>query len=821
MSRVSYIEIVLPVCQLSYGQSPCTASIGATGARKCFNTLATCQDTQNIALADQVIRFSTASIDNNPDIVSIPNIVSVEYTPPEIMLGEGVGARSSISVTFRDHPTPDTGVGGDPYYKERNYDPYHQGTFWGKFVTRYRFLRGAVVRWYIGDAGDRLERLEKREFLLENIEGPDTNGQVKLIAKDPLTLLDSKRARSPAVSRGIVASDITNIDTTILINPTGIVAEDYDLPLPYYISAGGEEIMQVTSVDTVADQITVTRGVYGTEAVSHDFETRLQVALFYDSEKAQDIIYDLMINYGNINPAFINRDDWDNEVDNFLGTIDIPAVYTALMPEPTPVVDLVNELCQQAGMHLWWDDIRQKISLQVLRFLPSPALPYNDDIIMAGSFRQKEQQGKRVSQVWVYYSQDDPLESLDEPANYREAVVQQSSLSAFRYGTPSVKQIFSRWVPKGGFDVAAKVTQLLLARYAQPPRLFRFSILRDPLTDAPELGEGRRIQSSFIQDDTGLPQDIECQITSIKTTDSIYQCTAEEITRSDYDEIQANSQVILVTITANYRNLNLRNLFDNIRSIEDVQENDEIRFVIRSGVRIGSSTFSSALRVGDWSDLPSGAFLTLQIFEGAFITGRPGRGGFVYLRDDGIAFQTAPNGSSGGLAFLADYPITVDNSGTIGGGGGGGGAAGAVTTGSDTRGIEAVCLAAVGGGSGAGYPPVDGGLAGVFDEPDFSQSYYQDIKNGQGGTLAIEGASQSAEASRTVISGDGFIKSTANGGGGGGLGEAGQSATAIANGDGSNIAESVAGAGGAAGAAISGDSNITWVATGFIFGAVS
>lgn len=52
MSNVSLeplqvVELVQPRCALTYGSSPCTAEVGVTGNRKCFNTRKTCQDPDN------------------------------------------------------------------------------------------------------------------------------------------------------------------------------------------------------------------------------------------------------------------------------------------------------------------------------------------------------------------------------------------------------------------------------------------------------------------------------------------------------------------------------------------------------------------------------------------------------------------------------------------------------------------------------------------------------------------------------------------------------------------------------------------------------
>ena len=44
---VVFVELDMDYCTRIYGTSPCTAAVGVTGAAKCYNTYATCQDTAN------------------------------------------------------------------------------------------------------------------------------------------------------------------------------------------------------------------------------------------------------------------------------------------------------------------------------------------------------------------------------------------------------------------------------------------------------------------------------------------------------------------------------------------------------------------------------------------------------------------------------------------------------------------------------------------------------------------------------------------------------------------------------------------------------
>lgn len=56
------VEIDQDVCSLTYGCGACTAAIGTTGSRKCYNTRETCQDPVNFTKTSQTLRFSNRRI---------------------------------------------------------------------------------------------------------------------------------------------------------------------------------------------------------------------------------------------------------------------------------------------------------------------------------------------------------------------------------------------------------------------------------------------------------------------------------------------------------------------------------------------------------------------------------------------------------------------------------------------------------------------------------------------------------------------------------------------------------------------------------------
>lgn len=757
--RLTYIEIDLLKCTRVYGVAPCTAAIGVTGERKCFNTRKTCQDLPNYSDEIKTIRFSVGAQYQPFEIESIQNIKSVSYTPSIISLGESIGARSKLVVTFGDHPTPDTGPGGDPYPESRPYIAYDQGTFWGKFKARQPYLKGRTLRWFNGQVGDTINTMEARTFIIDSVTGPNVNGQFTITAKDPLKLIDDKEAQAPALSKGLLSAAISIGATAITLSPPGVGNLEY--PSSGFASIGGNEIVSYTRS---GDVMTISRGKLNTAAQAHDEDDRVQVVIEYSGVDPADIIYDLMTNYGSLPASFIDLENWKNETSDYLGR-----VYTGYVAEPTAVVDLVNELLQQSAMSIWWDELARLIRLQVLRDISKESQNINDDLMLAGSFTQKDQPKKRVSQVWTYFGQINPLEDQEDAKNYRSTLATVNLESEENHGSPSIKTIFCRWIPQFGRTTAERLNNLLLGRYSEPPRLITFDLLRDSGLSMPTLGNGYSVESFINQNDIGELLPISAQATKIKVDDSKWSVTAEEIIISDTVE-PIDPTIKTVAIDSDTFNFNLRSTFLTIYS--EAVSGDTVVCEVRGRVVVGSNQNNLyAFTVG--AGWPAGVTLQLNIQSGAFIVGAGGDGGQAIFQGGGLVVGAAANG---GAAIKVDSAIEITNDGVIGGGGGGGGNA------SDIFGASPY-EAAGGGGAGA--------------------------KVGQPYTSSVPFTKFFANPGTLQNGGDGGSSSETGqlGGNGGDLGQDGQDGQGVLNGP-----------GGVAGSAVNGDSLVTWTALGDVRG---
>jgi hypothetical protein len=242
------------------------------------------------------------------------------------------------------------------------------------------------------------------------------------------------------------------------------------------------------------------------------------------------------------------------------------------------------------------------------------------------------------------------------------------------------------------------------------------------------------------------------------------------------------------TISSNQTNANLRTLAINA----GWNQSSRVVATINSGIYISSnSTGTPALTVN--GSFPGG----VQLTNNGIIVGMGGAGG----NGNGAS---APNvGGAGGTALSVSSAITIANNGTIagGGGGGGGGKRNQITDGYGN------VTARNGGGGGGGRSSLtnsSGGTALPQNTPNL------DARAGTAGTLSAAGSGGQGDA-------PGYVAFGGTGGAGGGWGAAG------ATGGVGNAGYPGAGpsAGGSGGNAVTGNSNITWSATGTRTGGIS
>lgn len=475
---VTIVEIDQDFCSLTYSNSPCQAALGVTGSFKCYNTLATCQDTANYNTGTPItLRFCTPS-SNFPSPSEaeqyIPIVESVSTNSTEINLSNGnaslspLGKRASITIKMKDIPYNDAIV--DNYLSTRGFDPLDKSTFWQKWLARNLYYQNRPLRVRDGYIGQSIGSMRTRNFIIEKISGVDSNGKVTIIAKDILKLAEDKRAQAPVANTGTLVADITVGATSATLSPAGIGNSEYAASGTLII---GSELMTFTRS---SDTLTLTRAQNNTIATAHSEDDAVQECLTYTDQRVDVIIEDLLETYGNIDPSYITTADWTAEADTWLSD----SILTTIITEPTGVTELIGELLEQTSTVIWWDDVNQKIRFKAIRPVNADTITdiTQDANIITNSVSVTRQAKQRLSQAWIYYDIFNFVTDLDEPSNFRklQVTVDLDKESADQYGESRIKKTFSRWIGSEDLSVALSSAGKSVLIYKDNPIYIQFDV---------------------------------------------------------------------------------------------------------------------------------------------------------------------------------------------------------------------------------------------------------------------------------------------------------------------------------------------------------
>lgn len=697
MKSVTYVEIDLPFCELTYGVPPCTAAVGVTGDAKCFNTIATCQDRVNFSEGTVTFRFAVDSHFLPREIEAIPNIQSVQFQPATVSLGQDLGQRATLTVAFTDHPHNDRGAGFDKYVTERPYDPWERGTFWSKFRARQPYMRGKPIRLIRGLVGQSLAEMDTRHYVVESFDGPDPQGGTyTIVAKDLLKFADEDRAQAPRLSDGSLLGSIDNSITTATLDPAGIGNLQY--PASGFVCFGGKEVCSFTRV---GDVLTIVRGQLGTQAQQHDAGDRAQLVLRYPGTDAADILADLFENYAGIDAAYIPLAEWQAETAANLSTI-----YAVTITEPTSVQKLASELVEQAALAVWWDDQAKLLRLQVLKEIATDAEEFNEERIIEGSLQTKEQPDKRISQIWTYFGQRNPTQNVDDEDNYRASLATVDLQRETDYGVQALRTIKGRFVAIRA--AAERLNGIQMSRFRDPPRRFAFSVFTGT---AIELGGGYRLGWWGNVDATGERQTAPIQVVRLSIDADTIRVEAEEMLASG---------VIVVTQVVFLTDVGAVNTWEVPATWNYLENSIEVIGGGGAGAAGGSSGGAGG-GGGGYS-----AVFNQILTPGAFISYRVGDGGLTNSDDGEDSFFGAPTygastvaarGGTGGIGRTDPGTGGQASSGIgttkfSGGDGGTGASAGESRAGGGGGGASAGPNGDGGNGGNGGGTGDDGGAGG-------------------------------------------------------------------------------------------------------------
>lgn len=547
---VEIVEIIQPLCSRTFGVSPCNATGDA-----CWNTDRTCKFLSALDLSKSLtLRFVNDDVyewqDNNTNLLTengntltteagdpflidyiyqpalaIPAMQNYQTAPTVLNVASGsrnkspLGYRAVSNVRIKDFPWND--VGTDPYVSTRSYDPDQIGSFWSKWLARNPYHIGYTLNIYEGLIGEPLSAMTQREYVIEKIDA-GRNG-VSITAKDILRKITDTNLTAPYLSRGELASNITNVATAMTV--AGATLSDY--PTTGYVRINSEVIQYAQRYETTGGNIYfdgLTRGLAGTTAAAQSQNDRVQRVLYYNATPFHEILYDLLVNWGGIPAKYINFADWATAKTTYRPDYN----FTAWITDPDKIEELLAEVCLQAVSNLWWDERVQKILMEPMRPQPSPTILTDDDAIVAGSFSIEEKPEERASQTHVYYLQRTPIPSVTEKSNYSRVSVFIDVLKQVQYGgEPQIRELFCRFISTQA--IANSLAQTYLDRFSDVRKEITFDL---SAKDAANIWTGSVVQIRHYLDVdfTGAPRDGEWLITSAEVARNglTYRFTAED-----------------------------------------------------------------------------------------------------------------------------------------------------------------------------------------------------------------------------------------------------------------------------------------------------
>ena len=266
--------------------------------------------------------------------------------------------------------------------------------------------------------------------------------------------------------------------------------------------------------------------------------------------------------------------------------------------------------------------------------------------------------------------------------------------------------------------------------------------------------------------------------------------------------LQGKANAFAHTISSNQNNLSLRDYM----IANGWNGSSAATITVASGVTI------SATSTGSYAMTISGSFPGgLTLINSGAIQGMGGAGGdsaaAVALVPVGGGTATTASGNAGGPGLLVQSAVSINNTGRIAGGGGGG------AGGTSNFPLKGTTWWGGGGGGGrSGTTNSSGGPA-----PTITGGLLPNPEAGQPGTISAAGAGGRG-STRTSNNNPYALTTDVNLGAGVAGGDWGAAGVTINT---TILSTPVTVPGGAGGAAVAGNSNITWIATGTRLGAIT
>lgn len=522
------VEIDLPLCSLTYGTAPCTAVLGTTGVRKCYNLRATCQSTANYSGTNTLtLRFCRPG--RIPTgVLAFPTLGRVSQNSATVNIAGSdskysqLGRRATLSFELGDFQYHERGI--DPYVADRisgagqtdeaGYLPEDRGTFLAKLKIRWPNYQDAAVRLirgYLVD-GAITDQITYRYFMSE-MAGP-SKGVVKCEALGVVNLADAKKSLCPKPSQGKLTADMTAVATSLTVTPAGIGAT--------YAASGFLQIdSEIVSFTRSGDVFTIVRAQAGTVAATHSAGATAQQTYSPNLVRIDEVARQLVQDFTPTPASYVTFADWQAEVNTWAPGL----VLRTHIGTPTPVATLLSEL-SDLGCSIYEDEQAGALRLRMNRPVLAETIRDASDNSVK-EITQEDRDDQRITQVLFRHKRVDPTKALTDTANYSRNILVVDTEATSLSGKAITRQITTRWLDQGDDATVSVVASRLLNRFKKAPKLVKVKL--DARDKAVKLMDVVRLSSEDVPDETG------------KATNSLWQVIA----RSEpvpYHEVEVELQ---------------------------------------------------------------------------------------------------------------------------------------------------------------------------------------------------------------------------------------------------------------------------------------
>lgn len=572
-------------------------------------------------------------------------ITAIRENTTELKPGNGLSARGSLSITFKDFTKQDPNIGAPGVTDVVK----NQGTFFGKWEERQIFenrdVRLKLYRVQPDGTVDLANGAQARHYTSNAFKLNAKSGNWSLECKDVISVANLDDKSWPINTGGVLRLDVA-ISATIIP-----VDADADYSAAVFVRIG-DEIMQVVSFDNTDPSApflnVASRGgafyaptsavlLTRTVASEHDAGDEVFICDLSDNETIDTLITKVLVD-SDIDVTLIPAAEWAAEVAEWHPSDKINTLHT----ESASVNSVLNRILTGFLMNLWFSTTENLVKLSAISvWKQSTATLTEGKEINSNTISKTPNESLRASRALVLYDKRNLTDS-DDIGSYKKAsqFSDNTLITAALYGKHKDKQFDNNFLLTK--DAADLLTQRYVSRFKFTPYDRPFQAEERVLTF--NTGDVADLFTTVDQGPSGaISGNIRAQIVKINPKYGKAGRTYDVKTMSYEAAFNSGSEIVLDSPLGE---VNLYILGGAPSQAVD------LTFVLNGSYSFGQTSISAG-------NFPTGSKLTIILangFDGQANGGNGGRGEDVIYNSGTLSYDFFPavNGTVGGVVYNAN-----------------------------------------------------------------------------------------------------------------------------------------------------------------------